>query len=146
MAAILDAILNISISPMMPRWHHSVPIYGHIGEHIYAKTFCADYFFGLHPKSSFCNRTIYIVACFLFVLFFTTTVGANWLFCWLVVKGFNGPLTKNFSLYRPTSHREGETRERTGEIKTSEQPIPHLMHYSRQIRPTIIYVSRKHPH
>ena len=58
MAAILDAILNISISPMMPRWHHSVPMYGHIGEHIYAKTFCADYFFGLHPKSSFCNRTI----------------------------------------------------------------------------------------
>ena len=58
MAAILDAILNISISPMMPRWHHSVSLYGHIGEHIYAKTFCADYFFGLHPKSSFGNLTI----------------------------------------------------------------------------------------
>ena len=58
MAAILDAILNISISPMMPRWHHSVSMYGHIGEHIYAKTFCADYFFGLHPKSSFGNQTI----------------------------------------------------------------------------------------
>ena len=57
MAAILDAILNISISPTMPRWHHSVSMYGHIGEHIYAKTFCADYFFGLHPKSSFGNRT-----------------------------------------------------------------------------------------
>ena len=58
MAAILDAILNISISPMMPRWHHSVSMYRHIGEHIYAKTFCADYFFGLHPKSSFGNQTI----------------------------------------------------------------------------------------
>ena len=58
LAAILDAILNISISPMMPRWHHSVSMYGHIGEHIYAKTFCADYFFGLHPKSSFGNLTI----------------------------------------------------------------------------------------
>ena len=57
LAAILDAILNISISPMMPRWHHSVSMYGHIGEHIYAKTFCADYFFGLHPKSSFGNQT-----------------------------------------------------------------------------------------
>ena len=57
MATILDAILNISISPMMPRWHHSVSMYGHIGEHIYAKTFCADYFFGLHPKSSFGNQT-----------------------------------------------------------------------------------------
>ena len=32
-------------------------MYGHIGEHIYAKTFCADYFFGLYPKSSFCNQT-----------------------------------------------------------------------------------------
>ena len=32
--------------------------YGHIGKHIYAKTFCADYFWGLHPKSSFGNRTI----------------------------------------------------------------------------------------
>ena len=42
---------------MMPRWHHSVSMYGHIGEHIYAKTFCADYFFGLHPKSSFGNQT-----------------------------------------------------------------------------------------
>ena len=51
--------LNISISPMMPRWHHSVSMYGHIGEHIYAKTFCADYFFGLHPKSSFGNLTIF---------------------------------------------------------------------------------------
>ena len=49
----MDAILNISISPMMPRWHHSVSMYVHIGEHIYAKTFCADYFGGLHPKSSF---------------------------------------------------------------------------------------------
>ena len=58
LAAILDAILNISISPMMPRWHHSVSMYGHIGEDIYAKTFCADYFFGLHPKSSFGNLTI----------------------------------------------------------------------------------------
>ena len=58
LAAILDAILNISISPMMPRWHHSVSMYGHIGEHIYAKTFCADYFFGLHLKSSFGNLTI----------------------------------------------------------------------------------------
>ena len=38
--------------------HHSVSMYGHIGEHIYAKTFCADYFLGLHPKSSFGNRTI----------------------------------------------------------------------------------------
>ena len=55
MAAILDAILNILISPMMPR-HHSVSMYGHIGEHICAKTFCADYFW-LHPKSSFGNRT-----------------------------------------------------------------------------------------
>ena len=59
LAAILDAILNISISPMMPRWHHSVSMYGHIGEHIYAKTICADYFFGLHPKSSFGNLTIH---------------------------------------------------------------------------------------
>ena len=58
MAVILDAILNISISPMMPRWHHSVSWYGHIGEHIYAKTFCADVFWGLHPKSSFGNLTI----------------------------------------------------------------------------------------
>ena len=57
LAAILDAILNISISPMMPRWHHSVSMCGHIGEHNYAKTFCADYFLGLHPKSSFGNRT-----------------------------------------------------------------------------------------
>ena len=57
MAAILDAILNISISPMIPRWHHPVSMYGHIGEHIYAKAFCADYFFGLHPKSSFGNQT-----------------------------------------------------------------------------------------
>ena len=57
MAANLDAILNISISPMMARWHFSVSIYGHIGENIYAKTFSADYFFGLHPKSSFGNRT-----------------------------------------------------------------------------------------
>ena len=56
--ALLDAILNMSISPMMPRWHHSVSMYRHIGEHIYAKTFCADYFLGLHPKSSFGNRTI----------------------------------------------------------------------------------------
>ena len=54
---ILDAILNISISPMMPRWHHSVSTNGHIGEHIYAKIFCADYFFGLHQKSSFGNQT-----------------------------------------------------------------------------------------
>ena len=39
MAAILEAILNISISPIMP-------------------TFCADYFFfGLHPKSLFGNQT-----------------------------------------------------------------------------------------
>ena len=44
--------------PMMPRWHHSVSMYGHIGEHIYAKTFCADNFFWLHPKSSFGNLTI----------------------------------------------------------------------------------------
>ena len=51
MAAILDAILNISISPSMPRWHHSVSMYGHIGEQIYAKTFYADYFFGLHLQS-----------------------------------------------------------------------------------------------
>ena len=63
MVAILDAILNISISPMMPRWHHSVSMYGHIGEHIYAKTFCADIFFGgggagLQQKSSFGNLTI----------------------------------------------------------------------------------------
>ena len=65
LAAILDAILNISISPMMPRWHHtmmprwhhSVSMYGHIGEHIYAKIFCADYFLGLHSKSAFGNRT-----------------------------------------------------------------------------------------
>ena len=56
MAAILDAISNILIPPMMPRWHHSVSMYGHIGEQIYAKTFCADYFW-LHPKSSFGNRT-----------------------------------------------------------------------------------------
>ena len=55
---LLAAILNISISPMMPRWHQSVSMYGHIGEHIYVKTFCADYFFGLHPKSSFGNPTI----------------------------------------------------------------------------------------
>ena len=41
-------------------WHHSVSMYGHIGEHIYAKTFCSDYFFGLHPKSSFGNLTISI--------------------------------------------------------------------------------------
>ena len=61
MAAILDAILNISISPMMPRWHHSVSMYGHIGENIYAKTFCADYFFGLHPKCSFGNQTTSII-------------------------------------------------------------------------------------
>ena len=54
----MDAILNISISPMMPRWHHSVSMNGHIGEHIYSKTFCAGYFFGLHPKSSFGNLTI----------------------------------------------------------------------------------------
>ena len=47
----------ISISPM---WHHSVSMYGHIGEHIYAKLFCADYFFGLYPKSSFGNLTICI--------------------------------------------------------------------------------------
>ena len=53
----MDAILNISISRMMPKWHHSVSMYGHIGEHIYAKTFCADYFLGLHPRSSFGNRT-----------------------------------------------------------------------------------------
>ena len=45
-------------SPMM---HHSVSMYGHIGEHIYAKTFCADYFFGLHSKSSFGNLTISIL-------------------------------------------------------------------------------------
>ena len=32
-------------------------MYGHIGERIYAKTFCADYFLGLHKKSSFGNRT-----------------------------------------------------------------------------------------
>ena len=38
--------------------NHSVLMYGHIGKHIYAKTFCADYFFGLHPKSSFGNLTI----------------------------------------------------------------------------------------
>ena len=57
LAAILDAILNISISPLMPRWHHSVSMYGHIGEHIYAKIFCADYFLGLHSKSAFGNRT-----------------------------------------------------------------------------------------
>ena len=93
---------------------------------------------GFPYKSPLSNhRGLYIVVWF---LFFTTvtTVGVNWLFCWLVVKGFNGPLTKYFSLYRTTSHREGETREKTGEIKTSKQPIPHLMHYSKQIRPTII--------
>ena len=50
MAAILDAILNISISPMMPRWHHSVSMYGHVKEHIYAKTFCADYLFRVASK------------------------------------------------------------------------------------------------
>ena len=44
----------------MPRWHHSVSMYGHIREHIYAKTFCADFFFWLHPKSSFGNKTIII--------------------------------------------------------------------------------------
>ena len=54
----MDAILNISISPMMPRWHHSVSMYGHIGEHVHAKTFCAYYFFGLHPKSSFGHLTM----------------------------------------------------------------------------------------
>ena len=27
-----------------------------IGEHIYAKTFCADYCLGLHPKSSLATR------------------------------------------------------------------------------------------
>ena len=32
---------NDATFPMMPRWHHSVSMYGHIGEHIYAKTFCA---------------------------------------------------------------------------------------------------------
>ena len=53
----LGRILNISISPMMPRWHHLVSTNGHIGEHIYAKTFCADYFLGLQPNSSFCNKT-----------------------------------------------------------------------------------------
>ena len=53
----LGRYLEYSISPMMPRWHHSVSMYGHIGEHIYAKTFCADYFLGLHPKSSFGNQT-----------------------------------------------------------------------------------------
>ena len=46
---------------MMPMWHHSVSMYGHIGEHIYAKTFCADYLFWLHPKSSFGNQTIKIL-------------------------------------------------------------------------------------
>ena len=75
----MDAILNISISPMMPRWHHSVSMYGHIGEHIYAKTCCADYFFGLHPKSSFGNLTIsliyiIVVTSFLKVLYYCHNV------------------------------------------------------------------------
>ena len=60
MAAILDAIFNISISPMMPRWHHSVSMYGHIGEHIYAKTFCADYFLGCTQNLHLATRLIFL--------------------------------------------------------------------------------------
>ena len=50
LAVILNAILNISISPMMPRWPHSVSMYGHIGEHIYAKNILCGLFFLVAPK------------------------------------------------------------------------------------------------
>ena len=38
------------------------------------------------PLLNHYTRGLYIV------VFFTTTEGVNKLFCWLVVKGFNGPL------------------------------------------------------
>ena len=46
-------------------------------------------------------------------------------FGWLVVLGFNGPLTQYFSLYRAVSQREGERGENgQTRVKMSIQPPP----------------------
>ena len=59
------------------------------------------------PLSNHYTKRLYIV-CMVFICFFTTTVGVNKSFCWIVIKGFNGPLTKYFT--ERVRKEEGQVR------------------------------------